>query len=408
MRDVLKKAENRYVFGVDLSLLTDIPKSMAEYCLAAREEEEGKAFTPGRFSALLAKAVVIVQIQESDNTEQIVKENAALFGTSAETIDTLPDTQKHILLKLLKNADYTKTAPEDVFAEKLLTSRAAAAESMSEMRYIIESHAAAFGTDVSQGSDYMTIREDKRISVFGYMLSDSENFTSYADVKNAFDAAVQKVKKESVKNSGSSGNSGSGSSSGGRKTNVVLPRQTDTSTEKDNQTEVFSDIQESYAKEYIRQLCDQKVLNGFPDGTFRPNESVTRAEFAKMLCILLNLSGGNAAFSDVNTSDWFYSYVAACAQKGIVNGFEGKFMPQNTITREDCAVMVCRALELAEAGTVTNFLDDEAISDYAKGAVSALSDKKILIGDNGFFRAKDNLKRGDAAIILCKLTEALS
>ena len=172
--------------------------------------------------------------------------------------------------------------------------------------------------------------------------------------------------------------------------------------------DLFSDIGEAYAKEYIEKLCDKKVLNGFPDGTFRPDESVTRAEFSKMLCILLSLPGSSADFSDVSTQDWFYPYVAACAQNGIVKGFDGCFMPQEKITREDCAVMVCRAMGITEDSAETEFADNESISGYARGAVKALSAKNIIMGDNGLFRPKENLKRGDAAIILCRLSEALN
>ena len=403
--EILRNKENQYIFGADLSLPESITESMAEYCLNMREKEDNKIFTPESFSSVLAKSIVIAQISQSDETEQILTDNAELFGTTPEELGKIPEKQKKILLKLMKNAGYAGSEPTAVFSEKLLTSQAAAAESMSELRSIIENNAEIFGADISADSDYASIKNGKQISVFGYMLESNESFTCYADVKKSFDSAVTKVKNDTGSNSGSKGN---GSSSGGRKTSVVMPPQNDVSSNNGSKRDLFSDISEAYAKEYIERLCNKKVLNGFPDGTFRPDESVTRAEFSKMLCILLSLSGSSADFSDVSTQDWFYPYVAACAQNGIVKGFDGCFMPQEKITREDCAVMVCRAMGITEDSTETEFADNESISGYAGGAVKVLSAKNIIMGDNGLFRPKENLKRGDAAIILCRLSEALN
>lgn len=408
--EILKKPENKYIFGVDLSVIGDIPESAAEYCFAERGDS---GFTPASFSQTLSKAVVIAQISAGEDTERILRDNAALFGTTAEALDKITGTQKDILLSLIKNADYSKETPEQIFAEKLLVSEAASAESMSALRTVVENNAAAFGIDISQGSAYMSIASDKKISVFGYMLGGNENFTSYEDVKKSFDAAVQKVKSEQSQGSGSgsgSGSSGRGGSSSGGGTSYVLPSDNGNNGENGSESEKFSDISGSWAKEYIENLSGKNVISGFPDGTFRPDDTVTRAELSKMICSLLGLSGGDISgrFADVSAADWFYPYVAACADKGIVTGYDGRFEPSGAVTREDCAVMACRALGIDPTGNGTAFADDNDISDYAKGAVSALSDKNIIVGEGGLFRAKDNLSRAEAAAILCRLSDALS
>lgn len=406
--EILKKPENKYIFGVDLSVIGDIPESAAEYCFAERGDS---GFTPASFSQTLSKAVVIAQISAGEDTERILRDNAAQFGTTAEALDKITGTQKDILLSLIKNADYSKETPEQIFAEKLLVSEAASVESMSALRTVLENNAAAFGIDISQGSAYMSIVSDKKISVFGYMLGGNENFTSYGDVKKSFDAAVQKVKSEQSQGGGSSsGSGGRGISSPGGGTSYVLPSDNGNSGNNDNKSEKFSDINESWAKEYIESLSGKNMINGFPDGTFRPNDTVTRAELSKMICTLLGLNGGDISgkFADVSAADWFSPYVAACADKGIVTGYDGRFEPNGDVTREDCAVMACRALGIAPTDNRTAFVDDDSISDYAKGAVSALSDKNIIVGGNGLFRAKDKLSRAEAAAILCRLSDALS
>lgn len=112
-------------------------------------------------------------------------------------------------------------------------------------------------------------------------------------------------------------------------------------------TNTFADVPASawYAN-YIGYMQRFGIINGYEDGTFRPNASITRAEFATIACRFEKLTEGSAAFSDVSKSHWAYKYINFAATRGWVNGYpDGTFRPGNNITRAEVASVTCRLLE---------------------------------------------------------------
>lgn len=143
--------------------------------------------------------------------------------------------------------------------------------------------------------------------------------------------------------------------------------------------------------------------------TFRPNNPITRAEFTKIVVMSFALSAGENApqFIDVSSDDWFYQYVTTAAECGIVNGYEdGAFLPDNSITREEMSAVIVRAaeaagLELSASRLNINFADESDISEYAVGYIDSLYTAGIINGDeNNMFRPQDNLTRAEAAKVL--------
>lgn len=111
----------------------------------------------------------------------------------------------------------------------------------------------------------------------------------------------------------------------------------------------LSDVAGHWAQADIDLLTNKLVVEGVTDTTFEPERSITRAEFAALVVRALGLDAqGSSSFSDVNSSDWFSGVVGAAAEAGIVDGYEdGTFRPQNVITREELSAMVVRALAYA-------------------------------------------------------------
>ena len=94
-----------------------------------------------------------------------------------------------------------------------------------------------------------------------------------------------------------------------------------------------------------KSTCGQKILNGYTDKTFRPDEDITRAEFAKVIFSALGMKEKSEnGFIDVTENDWYFGAVSALADIGIVVGADGYFMPQKNISRQDIAVMVQKAV----------------------------------------------------------------
>ncbi|MFM9331498.1 immunoglobulin-like domain-containing protein [Paenibacillus mesotrionivorans] len=177
----------------------------------------------------------------------------------------------------------------------------------------------------------------------------------------------------------------------------------------------FSDVDSSHwAKTVITRMAAKHVINGVDDTRFEPQGSVTRAEFAAMLVRLLAIqpAGGKtaAAFSDVPQDAWYADAVAAAAQAGLVTGRSaGGFEPDGTITRQEMAVMLIRALEWKTGRKPASqpdisFTDSSQIGDWAKDAVSAAGAAGLLQGrENGQFAPQEQLTRAESVQVLYNL-----
>lgn len=96
---------------------------------------------------------------------------------------------------------------------------------------------------------------------------------------------------------------------------------------------------------YVATLEKAGVIVDSKDGNFRPNDAITRAELASMLAQFANVTGGTTSFSDVPTTHWAADYIAAAVRSGWIQGYpDGTFRPEQTIKRAEMTAMVNRAL----------------------------------------------------------------
>lgn len=144
-----------------------------------------------------------------------------------------------------------------------------------------------------------------------------------------------------------------------------------------------------WASEAINALADKGVINGKGEGKFAPNDSVTRAEFAKILVQAFGLADPNAtanALTDVKQGDWYYNAVASAYTKGVITGKgDGTFGVNDQISRQDMAVLIYRAakaanIQLPVLKEEVKYADGANIADYAKEAVTALQRAGIVNG----------------------------
>ena len=147
------------------------------------------------------------------------------------------------------------------------------------------------------------------------------------------------------------------------------------------------------------------IVSGRGDGTFGPNDRITRRDFAIMVSKLL-LDGEDAPeatttpFSDVAANDYGLNAIAYCAENGIISGFDGEFRPGDNITRQEAASVMKNALELT--GTTSDlFADDAAIATWAKANVYACKAAGVFNGDDhNNFNPTSTLTRAEAASIM--------
>ncbi|MCA0969516.1 NlpC/P60 family protein [Halobacillus litoralis] len=111
----------------------------------------------------------------------------------------------------------------------------------------------------------------------------------------------------------------------------------------------FTDLSKKHAAfEAIKLMTDEDIINGYTDGTFRPDDSITREQAAAIMNRYLNLdASGSTAFSDVSQGERFYEDILAIQKAGIIKGFpDGTFKPEKQMTRTEMALIVARAFEL--------------------------------------------------------------
>ena len=115
----------------------------------------------------------------------------------------------------------------------------------------------------------------------------------------------------------------------------------------------FSDVNDSNPyKGAITTLTTLSVIDGYEDGTFRPEGAITRAEFTKLIVYLLgfqDLKYQTYSFSDVETGFWASDFIQTACDRGIVAGFEdGTFRPEEYITRGQAAIIIDKILKKME------------------------------------------------------------
>lgn len=152
----------------------------------------------------------------------------------------------------------------------------------------------------------------------------------------------------------------------------------------------FTDLPESHWAYYaVNILAENFILNGYLDGTFKPEANITRGEFAKIIVSATDTLDSSAAssFSDVSEDDWYYYYVSSAYKEGFITGYpDGTFRPNDNITRADICTIVSRSIGSPTTVSGNLFSDDAIIPSYAKIPVYALVRRGIIngMGDGAF------------------------
>ena len=132
-------------------------------------------------------------------------------------------------------------------------------------------------------------------------------------------------------------------------------------------------------------IIDNGIVNGMTETTFEPQGTLTRAEFATMLYRIAGTPAAEAesTYSDVKTGDWYYNAVVWATEAGVVNGMgDGTFAPNDNITRQEMATMLYRLAkaEKVEEDKLASFPDAESVADWAKDAMNWAVSTEIVNG----------------------------
>lgn len=175
----------------------------------------------------------------------------------------------------------------------------------------------------------------------------------------------------------------------------------------------FNDISsvQSWAGRQIQVVAAKGAIEGRGNGAFAPKDSVTRAEFSKMLILALNMENSfdTATFADVSSDAWYAPYVATAARLGIIQGRSAdKFAPNDRITRAEMATMISRALKVSQQlgdvenvdGALSQFGDADKIAASLKSGVAFAASNNLVIGSGGKFNPNNQATRAEAAVMI--------
>lgn len=172
-------------------------------------------------------------------------------------------------------------------------------------------------------------------------------------------------------------------------------------------TNRFSDILGHWAETKLREILSKGIINGYPDGTFRPDGVISRAEFCTMAVKTMHyeLQPGDI-FAD-SSNHWARDYISTAVAQGMVHGYSPTiFGPDDLTTREQMAVSIYNALKMSPVANKSSFSDNDLISPWARDAVDAVSQKGLISGyPDHSFRPQAYLTRAEAATVFYKLME---
>lgn len=188
----------------------------------------------------------------------------------------------------------------------------------------------------------------------------------------------------------------------------------------------FSDTGKHWANEDIRSLAARGVAKGFPDGSFGPDQGVTRAQFVSFLAAALQWPApeSDPAFKD-GIPAWAGPAVSAAFSRGVITGYpDGTFAPEARITRGEMAVMISRALGLEDtveqekkeeqeamegskdpknSQEQVEYKDSSTIPGFARDAVARVSAAGLFKGSGGLFRPLDGATRAETATVVSRV-----
>ena len=175
--------------------------------------------------------------------------------------------------------------------------------------------------------------------------------------------------------------------------------------------------QGSSLEDEIQEMIDKGIMQGYPDGTFRHTDSITRAEFTLILDRLLELPDADetAPFSDLPGRQETVDAISSANEAGIIRGYDDNtFRPDEKIQRQQIAAMIERALEYEELGdldgtiTVPDFPDKSEISPRFTDEVDYIASLGIIRGYGDLtFRPQQSAERGHAAAFMSRMLEVM-
>ncbi|WP_164985195.1 S-layer homology domain-containing protein [Ammoniphilus sp. CFH 90114] len=172
------------------------------------------------------------------------------------------------------------------------------------------------------------------------------------------------------------------------------------------ESKALTDIQGHWAQSTIEQWINQGLASGYKDQTFKPNNSITRAEFMTLANKALGYSEKSTqSFGDVSASAWFKDEVSKAHAAGYISGYnDGTIRPQNPVTRQEVAAMIAKMAKLDTSVSLNNidrFQDDSKTPTWSKNVIQAVVAQGFMKGyPDQTFQPTRSITRAEAIATL--------
>lgn len=172
----------------------------------------------------------------------------------------------------------------------------------------------------------------------------------------------------------------------------------------------FLDVDGHWAEKSIQKAEEMKIINGYEDNNFMPDSYMTRAELVTVINRILGIQTETDKYiPDVTRQDWFHGEIRKAISFGIIKGDEnGYIRPNDYVTREEAAVIMCRAFcsQVSNSSDTLNFKDDDIISEWAKNDISTFVKKGYMTGYlDGELKPRNSITRAEVVTILGRIIE---
>lgn len=173
----------------------------------------------------------------------------------------------------------------------------------------------------------------------------------------------------------------------------------------------FKDTRGHWAEGFITRASNKEFVNGYPDGRFLPDKSVTRAEFVSMVnnAFNINIDYDATSYTDVTYDKWYYKAVSTAETTSYTAGGAGEkiFRPNSPITRQEAAVMLSNILpNYKGGGNLKSYRDYRLIATWATAALEKMTGREYFGAySDGRIHPTDPLTRAQAAKILCDILD---
>lgn len=367
------------------------------------------------------------------NSAQAVSDVEALLSvqTNRDALGIKSADIKNTALVLFEQKSYSSFAQIAQMAEtaESVLSGVNAVKWENMAQYLVSNKDVIFGNDDFQSKFFGKSPEEQNTICSEVIKNENYPFNNFGQLRDAItgltsggtesgsgDTSGNNTSGGDTGYGGGFGNGGSGGGSGGTTTPKEPETETVTTPDAGKPTDgTYNDLSGySWAKNAIEELSRKGIISGDGNGNFRPQDSVKREEFVKMLVEALDIKKdvNKNTFTDSQNGAWYESYLSAAKHSGIVQGREdGSFGIGESILRQDLAVMMLRALQAAGkapevAETGERFTDADKISDYAKDAVINMQSNGFVQGmGDGSFAPHESATRAQAAVIIKRILD---